>query len=425
MQPFYAPVSCSSGVALANKGDSVTPSPECSCSLPEIRGNLKKSIVSVPVGESAASRRWMRQHVLRAVTESKTLRQCRTTPINPEVEVRAGDGGAYLGGLMKCASVWSCPCCAASISVQRAQELRDISVECLRSGGTVLMGLFTVPHGKKDHLSETWDAVSKSWTAVWNGRHREKAAGKWGAVGAVRALEITHGRHGWHPHIHYLVFSDRVLSDAEIDDFRAWLFARWSSVVVKRGWFSPDSRGQGLERAVSAEKASEYLVKAEAYGAALETVSGQLKHSQSDSGRAPFQILDSIRLYCRSQDLVLWREYESASKGRRQLTWVNGKRVKERWSPDAPELSDEDAVESMEEEKGALLAKVAPPLWKAVLKLRAEYSVIALAGSRDSQPRKWGAFLDLCDIASRDGPLSDYGLETESWETALEMVLEM
>jgi hypothetical protein len=53
---------------------------------------------------------------------------------------------------------------------------------------------------------------------------------------------------------------------------------------------------------------------------------GATKKAKSKGGRTPFQILSDLVAGGEVEDLELWEEYESASKGRRALVWSPGLR---------------------------------------------------------------------------------------------------
>lgn len=43
-------------------------------------------------------------------------------------------------------------------------------------------------------------------------------------------------------------------------------------------------------------------------------------------GRTPFEVLDDFRWTGDTDDLIVWREYERATKGRQAITWSKGLR---------------------------------------------------------------------------------------------------
>jgi hypothetical protein len=66
---------------------------------------------------------------------------------------------------------------------------------------------------------------------------------RFGLVGYVRATEVTHGRSGWHPHLHVLLMTDRVLTLDELRELHQFVRERWIRRVVALGSGLPTSIG--------------------------------------------------------------------------------------------------------------------------------------------------------------------------------------
>jgi len=203
----------------------------------------------------------------------------------------------------------------------------------LESGGQVILLTLTVRHSRFNHLRGLLDAVQYAWTKALSGRGWADDQARWGSpVGSkiripyVRALESTHGdTNGWHPHVHALLFV-RGLEQRDADDLGLAVFERWQRAVVRRGYEAPTT-----ERGVDAKliypdseggvgDAAKYLVKA-----GWELAGGAAKLGKRGSV-TPFGILRRFWETGDMADLDLWREWERATKGRRQLTWSRGLR---------------------------------------------------------------------------------------------------
>ena len=64
------------------------------------------------------------------------------------------------------------------------------------------------------------------------------------------------------------------------------------------------------------------------YVLGLELARGDLKHARgSDGHRSAFEVLDDAVATGAVADLLRWREYEQATRGRRALTWSRGLKV--------------------------------------------------------------------------------------------------
>jgi len=152
-------------------------------------------------------------------------------------------------------------------------------------------------------------------------------------TGWVRALEVTHGVNGWHPHLHVALLT-KALTDAERVHLRAWLFWRWRSTVERAGLGTVSRRAFLVERAEKAIQAGEYVAK---WGADSEIAKAVCKVARGAS-RSPWQLLKDAEAGD-GRAAFLFREYAGAFKGARHLTWSKG--LRERYIAE-PELSDED-----------------------------------------------------------------------------------
>ncbi len=161
-------------------------------------------------GENPRTTRWLR----RATAQADLLRQnrrisfCGKTVLR-DLELRLSEGAtsAHFSGVLACGSIWVCAVCAAKISARRAGEI-SLACAVLRSRGfEISLATFTVRHAENEPLGD----VSKRLFAVWkNLTTSQTRRNVWSAAeveGTVRALEITAGFSGWHPHLHVVFFS--------------------------------------------------------------------------------------------------------------------------------------------------------------------------------------------------------------------------
>lgn len=149
-------------------------------------------------------------------SERDRARRCGRVRVSlePTLTVRDGawnaDGterprsGAW-GGVETCASVWSCPVCSVRVRSDRARAIVALDEWARADGWQVSMWTGTIRHALGDDLSHLRRAMTDAWARV----QRLTAWRSMLASGAffVRALEVTHGRNGWHPHFHVLLVS--------------------------------------------------------------------------------------------------------------------------------------------------------------------------------------------------------------------------
>jgi hypothetical protein len=117
-----------------------------------------------------------------------------------------GVAAARFGGLLRCSSIWACAMCSASIRNRRAVEVKEAAMAHLRAGGGLAMVTLTVRHHAGLALDPLWNTVAGAFRQLQSGA--KTLADQAGIVGYVRAIEVTHGRHGWHPHVHALLFTE-------------------------------------------------------------------------------------------------------------------------------------------------------------------------------------------------------------------------
>jgi hypothetical protein len=74
--------------------------------------------------------------------------------------------------------------------------------------------------------------------------------------------------------------------------------------------------GVNITRCASAEDAGQYIAKTQdGQAVGNEMARADLKHGRV-GGRTPFEILDDFRWTGDNDDLIVWREYERATKPR-------------------------------------------------------------------------------------------------------------
>ncbi len=239
---------------------------------------------------------------------------------------------AHYSGLMTCGSVWHCPICAARISEQRRQELTR---SMLNWTGGNFMVTYTASHKVTTPLRDILEAVVEGVRSFKSGRRFQEIKSLYGWVGSVKALEVTYGANGWHPHVHELVFATNALSEAELDRIEVELSTHWLGVLGRRGWVA--STEHGLKVSDDKFDLARYVSKfghepkmtiddwKNKWSLAHEITKQVVKKSRTREGRTPMQLLADY-LVDDFEAGEVWREYAKVFKGRKQLTWSNGMR---------------------------------------------------------------------------------------------------
>jgi hypothetical protein len=310
-------------------------------------------------------RRGHLRHKLRGLTSLPRLRDCGAKTVNglggPILRV-SGEGSecvAGYAGLVTCGSTWACPVCAAKIAARRADELSQVMRTVLTGGGSASLITLTMRHHSGHQLKDLWHALSSAWRGAISGKQWLADQELGGLLGWVRVVEATHGRNGWHLHIHVLVCWKRSVSLELAQDIGHRMWQRWSRVLERKGLTSWKHRG-GVDvrmATLSTDNLAHYFNKL-----AREVTSSHTKESRG--GRSPFKILTDGLQTGDADDLDLWGEWEEASFGRRQLTWSLGVHDLRKLA-DLAEQSDEEIVE--EELSGEDVIALPRPTWEALL----------------------------------------------------------
>ena len=234
---------------------------------------------------------------------SKCLRQ--PVPGRAVCVHRREDFETYYSGLQTCGLVWVCPVCAARISERRRVDLLAALDSAKRQGLHRSLLTLTVPHYASTDVFHLLGMVRYLTERFWSGRSRASLDIP-GYVGQARALEVTRGENGWHPHPHILLFT----SEPALPAYEA-LYDRWTALVEDSGLGTPNRHALSLQ---DGTYAAQYAGK---WGLAEELTKAHTKQARA-GGRTPWAILAD---HYGGDHLSgkLFREYAKAFKGYRQL----------------------------------------------------------------------------------------------------------
>lgn len=264
------------------------------------------------------------------------------------VRVYLREGRASYGGLAVCGSVWVCPVCSSKISECRCRELGLAIEKWLALGGQVLMISKTIPHRRGDSLLASLDLLSTV-------NQKTKRTRKWrtilpvlGLAGMIRALEVTYGDNGWHPHLHELAFF-RPGSRVHPRTLQAMILVWWQNACASLGAPVPNTRGVDVRDGSFAQR---YVTK---WGLEHEMTKSQVKKGRTGNV-SPMDL-------ARDGQWRLFREYALATFGRKQLAWSRG--LREILGVDA-EKTDEEVASEVEPED-FIIAVLGVQAWTLVL----------------------------------------------------------
>src|SRR5260370_947866 len=240
-----------------------------------VRGEFPP-VATRPRGRARAARRirrlryWLRP-VAQDLSSAKGIVRCgRRRTFAPggqgtvEIRLNSETGAAYFAGLLRCGSVWECPVCMHRIQYERAKELRAVLAANRDRQGAAYMLTLTLPHDQGDDHRAMRRHVARAWRYVQTGAPWRRLTRRLALVGSCRALETTHGPHGWHPHLHVLLVL-RAGLDAEVQrELLALVRRRWTDAITRPNpdggkQYRPPSLEHGVTLTVSHE--DDYLAK--------------------------------------------------------------------------------------------------------------------------------------------------------------------
>jgi hypothetical protein len=308
--------------------------------------------------------RWRFRDELRHVQPRRLQRSCGVLPCGP-VYVGAG----WQRGLCSCHSVHSCPVCSARIRHVRATDVDDV-VRWWRTevGGMVGMLTLTVRHALADDLRSLRTGLAACWRALWQCRHGRRLRET--VAGYTRAVDVTHGPNGWHPHSHNLIYCH----DEPSQQWLAELRGLWTATVrrVMGPQWAPRSDDVGAHWTPNPPRA-DYLCKLGLEVSSITTKGAADGHSTVwDVAREAVDEYkrDDMSRYWRG----LWREWSEGMVGSRQLTWSRGLRKRAGLGIElAPEQIDLD-LELHPDAPNDWIATIQPQDWRAVFGVNAPRS---------------------------------------------------
>lgn len=276
---------------------------------------------------------------------------------------------AFYANLLICASVWVCPVCASKITERRRQELG----QAIRQPGyqVALIG-FTLRHNGGDHCDSLLEDILASYRRLKSGKRWINFERATGLVGSIRALEVTHGANGWHPHLHVLfVAKGKAVDWQKVGRF---LKARWRAVLAQNERTATFEHGVFVQEANKA--VGDYVTK---WGLDSEMTKAPVKQARTAEGRTPMQLLSDF-LNGDAKAGALFREYALAFKGKRQLVWSRGLRK----LLNIGEEKTDDVLATEEREDAILLATLTRAQWVIVLANDARGEVLEVANTGDA-----------------------------------------
>jgi hypothetical protein len=318
--------------------------------------------------------------------------------------VQTGEQRGSAAGLVTCSSIWACPVCSVHIRVARALEIAEGLKRHGENGGGALFITATLRHcgfqpykdapisfpeqgpvrgcrrcgrPEQDHrLSTLLDVLLDSWRAVQQGRGWRSAREALGVVGTIRAVEVTYGANGWHPHVHLLVLLDHEPTHGERDSLLVTLETAWLYQTGKRGHGGLRGIAVDVKRVTDGDDSAALLAGYVTKGESLhhELARGDRKGVRSRTSWNAWEILQAAadgEVWA----VRVWHDYEDGTRGRRAIEWSRG--LRDRLGL-AVEKSDEELTAEATEH-GELVAVVSARDWRDVAAAALDYAILQAA----------------------------------------------
>lgn len=321
--------------------------------------------------------------------------KCMHTPHGEVAVLRGAEHGtAFFRGLVACGSVWACPVCAAKVQERRREEIAKGFDWAYDEGLQPVMVTLTFPHRAWHELGDLVLQQRAALKMLRKGRGWDKFMKLAGYQGLIRALEITHGRNGWHPHTHEVWM---VGAEVKAEDLAAQISSKWASACMRAGLLKPEQLEAFQAHAVDVKgwcSTSDYLAKADDarhWGADREMAKGSTKAGLA-KGMHPFGLLAEAGAGDRRSG-ELFVEFVDTMKATRsrQLFWSPG--LKKRVG--LVEKTDEELAEE-EREPADLLGLLERGDWERVRRHRKRAQLLDAA-----ELGGWPAVLNLVESLRR------------------------
>lgn len=149
-------------------------------------------------------------------------------------------------GARPCQHSWACPECTARKMAKYSTRIAAAIDALAKKGYSAAMFTMTVFHTNHQSCEDTYFLLRKAWELMdkqktWRRKKKDGTyyvnSGRWSKFQnefqfkhSVKTMEITFGEHGWHPHIHMLIwFKNADLQ--KLADWESTLIEEWNCQV--------------------------------------------------------------------------------------------------------------------------------------------------------------------------------------------------
>lgn len=137
--------------------------------------------------------------------------------------------------IMACDRQWYCFRCGGAYWTDARRRLTDVWNPWLKLGAGGLFITVTITHNRQQTLKSKMDTLTKIWGELTKSYPWEKIRKELDFVGGFRAIEITNGEQGLHPHVHGLQLVEQTPTDEMVADYRDRLNSRYGEIAKELG----------------------------------------------------------------------------------------------------------------------------------------------------------------------------------------------
>jgi len=195
---------------------------------------LKRKIATLP---------FQQQYILRGLKNcARNVLPSNITPSGQSgVFLLSNDEDSKFFGHITCKNTWCCPICTARVMEKRRQRI-GAALDALGDKLFAFAVTFTIPHLKFQSCHEVTDILYETWKRFNNAKSLSKSREDQFTLPIknffkkihhyVRVAEYTWGKNGWHPHFHFIFWTD-FESAKNIIDFQPALQKSWNNFFEK------------------------------------------------------------------------------------------------------------------------------------------------------------------------------------------------
>jgi len=283
-------------------------------------------------------------------------------------------GRTWYGGVQRCGDVWRCAICSAKISEHRKNEFQEAAAAAGRAGYGMTFITATIRHHANQRLDFLLPRLAKARSRMTSWRAYKAMNKRFGVVGTIRTLEVTHGGNGWHPHYHTIAFTAHPLTPADMTAWATELAALWKRAAVGTGLAAPTME-HGI-KIQGGHAAASYIAK---WGV-VEEMTMSAKKGRDGGGLTPWHLLDEARRHEKTdgttnQYALWWIEYARAFRGRHQCVKSRGLTALLELAPTQSDLD----LAYKDDENRQVRTIIDHWSWRAICRLHAHADVLGEA----------------------------------------------